>query len=243
MGDGSVACFLGNGLGARVAGLGDADGDGLADLLITSDVSTASALYVYASPISGYLETGDADATIARHSLGRYVGDHPVAGVDLDSDGYTDLLVDDSTYPGGAEPQGEALILHGPFAGDYDLSSVDATLVGEDAGDEASSSLAAPGDLDGDCVPDLVIGAQMGGSEDRGTVYVEFGPFSGTMLLADAPIRLHGDNPDAQLGLDVGGGGDLDGDGLPDIYATAGGDDEGGWYAGALWVIPGTLWR
>ena len=85
------------------------------------------------------------------------------------------------------------------------------------AGSAFGHSLATCGDLDGDLVPDLVVGApdaDLAGT-DSGAVFVHSGA-GGALLLT-----LPGAGPADDFGWSVAGAGDLDGDGVPDLLAGA----------------------
>lgn len=104
--------------------------------------------------------------------------------------------------------------------------------------------LAGIGDLDGDGVPDLAVGARAGNEEDafRGAVWVWF-------LRRDGTVReyrriglgqggfdgvLH---PDDGLGFGLAALGDLDGDGVTELAVGARSDDEGCLNCGAVWIL------
>jgi len=90
-------------------------------------------------------------------------------------------------------------------------------LRGAAAADRFGATLAAAGDVDGDGVGDLVVGAPHAdvGGPSTGTVSVYSGQ-GGALLL-----QLHGDSPGARLGAAVVGLGDLDGDGHADLALGA----------------------
>ncbi len=100
------------------------------------------------------------------------------------------------------------------------------------------------GDLDGDGVPDLAVGAlgdDDGGSE-RGAVWILFMNNDGTVRevqkISDTVGGFNGvlDNGDF-FGRCVANLGDLDGDGIPDLAVGAVLDDDGGFDRGAVWVL------
>jgi hypothetical protein len=125
------------------------------------------------------------------------------------------------------------------------LAEADVTIVGEAAGDAAGWGLASPGDLDGDGLADLVIGAIFEDSEDldAGAIYVLLSagaPLSSrgrTLSLTDADKKLTGSNPSDFAGSTVAGVGDISGDGLPDLIVGVMRDDEGGGESGAIYLI------
>jgi hypothetical protein len=115
---------------------------------------------------------------------------------------------------------------------------------GLDNSDEFGSSVAALGDLDGDGVPDLAVGAWLDddGGSARGAVWVLFLHADGTVKAAQKISATAGgfsgvlDNQDV-FGWSVAALGDLDGDGVPDLAVGASGDDDGGSARGAVWVL------
>ncbi|MCH8343183.1 MAG: FG-GAP repeat protein, partial [Planctomycetes bacterium] len=109
--------------------------------------------------------------------------------------------------------------------------------------DRFGVSVASLGDLDGDGVGDLAVGAQLDddGGFDRGAVWILFLDDNGTVkshqkissaACGGAPL----DNGD-QFGFSVVSLGDLDGDGVGDLAVGAIGDDDGGLDRGAVWVL------
>jgi len=112
-----------------------------------------------------------------------------------------------------------------------------------DEGDAFGKGVTNLGDLDGDGVDDLAVGAfrDDDGGSDRGAVYILFGAGDGSVQSAakisdtaggfDAPLD-NGDN----FGSAVAGLGDVDGDGLPDLAVGARGDDDT-FNAGAVYVL------
>ncbi|MCC5821909.1 MAG: FG-GAP-like repeat-containing protein [Phycisphaerales bacterium] len=105
-------------------------------------------------------------------------------------------------------------------------------------------SIAAIGDLDGDGVPDLVVGASndSGSGTWRGAVWVLFMNPDGTVKAEQKISETHGGfggtlNNSAQFGSSVAAIGDLDGDGVPDLAVGTPGDTDGGTSRGAVWVL------
>jgi FG-GAP-like repeat len=80
------------------------------------------------------------------------------------------------------------------------------------AGEQNGYAIADAGDVNGDGVPDLIVGAS-GTSAGHGAVYVYSGR-TGRLL-----FRIHGERGNAAFGqFFVAGVGDVNGDGIPDVY-------------------------
>ena len=154
---------------------------------------------------------------------------------DIDGDGNRDLLV--GAYNGGASNQGEVHVFFGPtFAAVADL-----VITGETAGDAFGVDLDASGDMNGDGIADLLVGANNGpltGNADAGRAYVIFGRRDrGTFptLAANADVLIDGEALSENFGIEVLLG-DVNGDRLMDLII---GDS---WYnarQGRLYVFHG----
>ncbi len=225
----------GTGAGEAVAGGGDWDGDGLAELVVGApdDGSTGSVAW-FAAPERGTTGSDDALATLAGTTSGGGLG-AALLVTDLDGDGVADLAAGAPDAEAGA-----VVVVYGPVTGAVSDSDADVVLLGEASGDGAGAALAA-GDTDGDGVPDLVIGApdEDTGGTNGGAVYLVVGPVvSGTLSGADAQFIAEANNDDLGTALCIG---DLDADGLGDLAASAPWRYSDGKAAGAVYVEPGPL--
>jgi len=113
-----------------------------------------------------------------------------------------------------------------------------------DAGDQFGSAVVSIGDLEGDGVSDLAVGAPYtnDGGTDRGAVWILFldrdGKVKAQQKIADGAGGFKGDlNDGDEFGSAVADIGNLDNNNLPDMAVGAPLDDEGGTDKGALWIL------
>nr|WP_237465883.1 Ig-like domain repeat protein [Leucobacter luti] len=191
-------------LGTAIGALGDINGDGKADFVVGGDgVSNAAT-----GPRAG------------------------AAAVVLGSDSTQTVF----TTPGAAENAvfscaDEALNTSGACTGETVPRGY--WIDGAVDNDKFGWSAAGIGDLNGDGVPEALLGAwgHDAAGSNAGAIYVVYGQpgFSGTISTAALDpalgFRIDGAAAGAQLGRSVGGSGDFDGNGVPDIVGGANGTD------------------
>ncbi len=230
----------GDGVGSVVRGVGDTNGDGLADLGLGVNGSDragtdAGLVSLFYGPVAdGAQDLSDADREYTGGTTLEYAGDNLIGAGDLDGDGRAEVLA-----AGDMAANGRVWLIEGE-APSQPLASFATTFEGQSPLDVAGSTMAPAGDLDGDGHPDLAFGAYQadGGAPDSGIIYIVFGPVApGTHPLGDAPLLLLGEGPNDWAGIGLAGGGDIDGDGLPELLVGAQHNDEGGPYAGKAYVL------
>ncbi len=225
--------------GRGVAGLGDLDGDGVADIAVGAPLDNDGGLDMGAV----YVLLLDTDGTVKSSQKtvfgppGIFAGWSVASLGDVDQDGITDLAVGveaDSTVGPG---HGGVWVLF--------LNS-DGSVRASQKIDEASGgfgdtlahndgfgySVCGPGDVDGDGVQDLVVGAPDYGATLAGAVWVLFLNTDGTVRQHQRIGDLEGGGPDLaaqdRFGSGLTGLGDLDGDGVQDVAVGCMSRDVGG---------------
>ncbi len=175
------------------------------------------------------------DASHARfESSVSYNAMETVAIGDFDDDGYDDVAFGEPRGGPGSSV-GKVYLWRGPVSGStWDYDEADVTLSGASAPDHFGQALDSAGDVDGDGVEDLVVGAYTGDS-----AYIFFGgAWPATWAATTADVTFTGDT--YQFGEWTRGVGDVTGDGLDDIMVTSRySDGPAATRTGAIYLFPG----
>jgi Ca2+-binding RTX toxin-like protein len=241
--------------GNSVSGAGDVNGDGIADLIVGAvgadplGRAGAGETYVIYGQTGGLDDIDLAALTSAKgfSIAGPADGNHSAAVVasagDINGDGFDDIVLSApaANYQDGGGPSVPYLI-YGKVGGvaDIDLATLTAAQGYRLTGDESARSVSGIGDINGDGLDDIAIGAAFG-TPGRG--YVVFGTVDtpdaidlGSLDAAHGFSIAPFDDFTESSGLNVTAAGDINGDGFTD-FAVA--DAEAGPYSGTTAVIYG----
>jgi hypothetical protein len=253
--------------GASVSAAGDINGDGIDDLIIGADGadpngSRSGSSYVvfgrttlFAATLALASLDGSTGFRIDGVAASDFSGDSVSAAGDINGDGIDDLIIGaDGADPNGSR-SGSSYVVFGRttlFAATLALASLDGStgfrIDGVAASDYSGASVSAAGDINGDGIDDLIIGAF--GADPNGSYsgssYVVFGrttPFAATLALASLDgstgVRIDGVAASDFSGASVSAAGDINGDGIDDLIIGASSADPNGSDSGSSYVIFG----
>jgi len=142
----------GDNWGAVVSGLGDVNGDGYDDVIVTGYTHTNFVSIYY----GGQQMDGNADVTIHSPITGDCIGYSAAGAGDVNGDGYSDIIVGapDATFDG--VKTGGAYVY---FGGNTINTTPDLILHGKGPKDYFGDAVACAGDVNSDGYDDVIVGA------------------------------------------------------------------------------------
>ena len=245
--------------GIAVEGLGDLNGDGTPDVAVNGYLDddgypNAGAIWVLFLNSDGSVKSHQKIAN-STGGLGNELGNTTTFGNaienigDLDGDGVIDLAVGSFLADNGGSNKGLVYILfmntNGTVKRYQKIGAIDGGFKGPlNTNDFFGGSIANMGDMDGDGIVEIAVGAyndQDGGSK-RGAVWMLFLNADGTVKSEQKISATQGGftgklDYDDRFGFGLDCIGDLDLDGVNDMVVGAYADDDGGVNAGAVWIL------
>ena len=250
--------------GRSVSSAGDVNGDGFADLFIGAPGDDPNGPYSGASFVVfgktggtaielSSVETGLGGFVINGAAISDQSGYSVDAAGDVNGDGFGDVVIGaQGADPNGSYSGASYVVFGKSTGGKIELSDVMGgnggfVINGGSAGDDSGKSVSSAGDVNGDGLSDLLVGAPGNNTNGpaSGTSYVVFGKAAGAAVelsvvsLGIGGFAINGATAGDNAGRSVSSAGDVNGDGLDDLLVGAPFSDANGGEAGESFVIFG----
>jgi hypothetical protein len=242
--------------GQSVACAGDVNGDGYDDILVGAygnDLGSrmsGQTYLIFGKDVDWAMDVdlSESDASFIGEDRDDNSGRSVACAGDVNGDGFDDILIGAYQNYEGGEWAGQTYLIFGKDSGwvmGMDLSTADASFVGEDVWDYSGWSVASAGDVNGDSYDDILIGAYWNHENQKweaGQTYLIFGKISGWSMdteLSAVDASFLGEYNYDHCGWSVASAGDVNNDGYDDILIGARDNDDGGGNAGKTYLIFG----
>ncbi|MCC5660634.1 hypothetical protein LC608_27375 [Nostoc sp. XA010] len=254
--------------GNSISSAGDINGDGIDDLIIGADGAspngiTSGQTYVVFGSKENFaaqfnLSTLNGTNGFTINGINQYdsLGNSVSSAGDINGDGVDDLIIGAPFAEPNGTSSGQSYVVFGSkesFTAQFDLTTLNGTngftINGINEEDSLGNSVSSAGDINGDGIDDLIIGAPSADPNDiiSGQTYVVFGSKGGfdaqlnlSTLNGTNGFTINGINEDDSLGNSVSSAGDINGDGIDDLIIGAPFADGNGDNSGQTYVVFGS---
>lgn len=226
--------------GTAVAGAGDVDGDGLADVLVGAPGGSGAVHVVFGTRTPEAVDLGGQDSIAYRGSTS--LGTSVAAAGDVNGDGLGDFVAGAPEH--GPSKRGAAFVIHGTrdlTGGTRDVAASGFALQGAADWNRLGSAVDGAGDVNGDGLADVVVGAPAAHPiTDPFTYAGEVQLVLGSRTEQRETVRFFGTTRSGG-GEAVAGAGDVNGDGYDDLLigSPAATGRRGGAGTGTAHLLPG----
>ena len=224
--------------GASVSSAGDVNKDGYCDIVVGEPEYDVAGPYfdegralIYYGSANGI---GQNPTIINGNTDGVYMGQTVAGTIDVNGDGYSDILVGNPLYSNGQDYEGAVFVYYGSQGG---ITLLNPLVLQSNFPFAQMGAVTSAGDINGDGFGDIAVGALAynNAQYSEGAVYVYYGSANGFGV----PTIIESNVVNGYFG-GVSSAGDLNGDGYGDLVVGSHGYTNGEANEGAFYLFVGS---